>query len=138
MKTLGEIAHYVGGRLRGDASIPIERVVHPALVRDNFDLALVFSPGAASILAAGQIANAVLPEEIDNRLTPNQIVVERPRLVWRSFWNSSSVRSTLLRAFIPARSLMRAQQSPKMYPSGHSAGSVPRVKSPSIADWSPM
>lgn len=81
MKTLGEIANYVGGRLRGDASIPIERVVHPALVRDNFDLALVFSPGAASILAAGQIANAVLPEEIDNRLTPNQIVVERPRLV---------------------------------------------------------
>ena len=56
-------------------------VVHPALVQDDFDLALVFSPGAASILASGKISNAVLPEEMEGRLTPNQIVVKRPRLV---------------------------------------------------------
>ena len=81
MKTLGEIARYVGGQLRGDASAPIQRIVHPAQVQNEFDLALVLSPSAASILASGQIANAVLPEEVESRLTPNQIVVKRPRLV---------------------------------------------------------
>lgn len=81
MKTLGEIASYVGGQLQGDASIPIKRVVHPALVRDVSDLALVLSPSAASFLASGKITNAVLPEAIESRLTPNQIVVNRPRLV---------------------------------------------------------
>ena len=58
-----------------------ERVVHPALVQDDSDLALVLSPSAASLLASGKISNAVLPEEIEGRLTPNQIVVKRPRLV---------------------------------------------------------
>ena len=43
MKTLGEIATYVGGQLFGDASLPIKRIVHPALVEDESDLALVFS-----------------------------------------------------------------------------------------------
>jgi UDP-3-O-[3-hydroxymyristoyl] glucosamine N-acyltransferase len=81
MKTLGEIARYVGGQLFGDASVPITRVVHPALVQENTDLALVLSPSAASLLASGKISNAVLPEEMDLRLTPNQIVVKRPRLV---------------------------------------------------------
>jgi UDP-3-O-[3-hydroxymyristoyl] glucosamine N-acyltransferase len=81
MKTLGEIAQYVGGQLRGDASVPIERVVHPAQVENEFDLALVLSASAGSILASGRIANAVLPEEVESRLTPNQIVVKRPRLV---------------------------------------------------------
>ena len=81
MKSLGEIAAYVGGQLLGDASIQIERVVHPALVRDDSDLALVFSPSAASFLASGKIRNAVLPEAIETGLTPNQIVVTRPRLV---------------------------------------------------------
>jgi UDP-3-O-[3-hydroxymyristoyl] glucosamine N-acyltransferase len=81
MKTLGEIATYVGGEMRGDASIPINRVVHPALARGDSDLALVLSPSAASLLASGKIANAVLPEAIESRLTPNQIIVRRPRLV---------------------------------------------------------
>src|ERR1700675_3961273 len=81
MKTLGEIARYVGGQLFGDPSVPIKRVVHPALVQDDTDLALVLSPSAASILASGKISNAMLPEEIEVRLTPNQIVVKRPRLV---------------------------------------------------------
>ncbi len=81
MKTLGEIASYVGGQLFGDASVRIKRVIHPALVQDDTDLALVLSPGAASLLASGKISNAVLPEEVEVRLTPNQIVVKRPRLV---------------------------------------------------------
>jgi UDP-3-O-[3-hydroxymyristoyl] glucosamine N-acyltransferase len=81
MKTLDEIARYVGGQLRGDGTVPIQRVVHPTQVRDEFDLALVLSQSAASILASGQISNAVLPEEIESRLAPNQIVVKRPRLV---------------------------------------------------------
>jgi UDP-3-O-[3-hydroxymyristoyl] glucosamine N-acyltransferase len=81
MKTLGEIASYVGGELCGDASVPIKRLVHPALVEGDSDLALVLSPGAASILASGKISNAMLPEAVERRLTPNQIVVKRPRLV---------------------------------------------------------
>jgi UDP-3-O-[3-hydroxymyristoyl] glucosamine N-acyltransferase len=81
MKTLGEIASYVGGELCGDASVSIRRLVHPALVENDSDLALVLSPGAASILASGKISNAVLGEKIEDRLTPNQIVVKRPRLI---------------------------------------------------------
>ena len=81
MKTMGEIAAYVGGQLRGDASVPIERVVHPALARDDSDLALVLSPSALSLLASGKVKNAVLPEAIENHLTLNQIIVSRPRLV---------------------------------------------------------
>jgi len=81
MKTLGDIANYVDGQLCGDASVLITRVVHPALVKDDSDLALVLSPGAASILASGKISNALLPEGVEGHLTPNQIVVKRPRLV---------------------------------------------------------
>jgi len=81
MKTLGEIASYVGGQLIGDASVPIERLVHPALVQGDSDLALVLSPSAGSILASGKISNALLPEEVERDLTRNQIVVKRPRLV---------------------------------------------------------
>lgn len=81
MKTLGEIASYVGGELCGDASVPIERIVHPAMVQSNSDLALVLSPSAASFLASGKISNAVLPLEIEQCPTPNRIVVKRPRLV---------------------------------------------------------
>src|ERR1700722_18334121 len=81
MKNLGEIASYVGGQLIGDASVPIERLVHPALVQGDSDLALVLSPSAGSILASGKISNALLPEEVERDLTRNQIVVKRPRLV---------------------------------------------------------
>jgi UDP-3-O-[3-hydroxymyristoyl] glucosamine N-acyltransferase len=81
MKTLGEIATYVGGQLRGDASIPIKRLIHPALAQDDFDLALVLSPKIAPLLASGKIKNAVLPEGIETGLTANQIIVSRPRLV---------------------------------------------------------
>jgi UDP-3-O-[3-hydroxymyristoyl] glucosamine N-acyltransferase len=81
MKTLGEIASYVGGQLIGDASVPIERLVHPALVQGDSDLALVLSPGAGSILASGKISNALLPEGVERDLARNQIVVKRPRLV---------------------------------------------------------
>jgi UDP-3-O-[3-hydroxymyristoyl] glucosamine N-acyltransferase len=81
MKTLGEIARYVGGELRGDETVSIKRVVHPALVQDSSDLALILSPTAVSFLASGKIANAVLPAGIDDIPTQNQIVVSRPRLV---------------------------------------------------------
>ena len=81
MKTLGEIASYVGGQLRGDPSIKIKRVVHPAMAQEQSDLALVLSPSAASLLNSGKITSAALPEAIENCLTPNQIIVSRPRLV---------------------------------------------------------
>src|SRR6266481_3391492 len=81
MKTLGEIARYVGGQIYGDASVPIERVVHPALAQGDSDLALVLSPNAASFLASDRVKNAVMPVEIGAAATPNRIVITRPRLV---------------------------------------------------------
>jgi UDP-3-O-[3-hydroxymyristoyl] glucosamine N-acyltransferase len=81
MKTLGEIASYVGGQLRGDPSVTIERVIHPALAQHTSDLALVLSPAAASVLASGKVSNAVTPEELGEQPTRNQIIVKRPRLV---------------------------------------------------------
>ena len=81
MKTLGEIASYVGGRLRGDPSVAIERVIHPALAQHPSDLALILSPATASILASGKVLSAVTPEELGEQPTPNQIIVKRPRLV---------------------------------------------------------
>jgi UDP-3-O-[3-hydroxymyristoyl] glucosamine N-acyltransferase len=71
----------VGGELRGDDSVPIKRIVHPAFVEDSTDLAFILSPNAVALLGSGKIANAVLPAGIDPVPTPNQIVVSRPRLV---------------------------------------------------------
>jgi UDP-3-O-[3-hydroxymyristoyl] glucosamine N-acyltransferase len=81
MKTLGEIASYVGGRLLGDPSVTIERVMHPALAQHPSDLALILSPAAASILASGRVSSAVTPEELGDQPNLNQIIVMRPRLV---------------------------------------------------------
>ena len=81
MKTLGEIASYVGGRLYGDPSVIIDRVIHPALAQRPSDLALVLSPAVASILASGKISNAVTPEELGEQPNLNQIIVKRPKLV---------------------------------------------------------
>jgi UDP-3-O-[3-hydroxymyristoyl] glucosamine N-acyltransferase len=80
MKTLGEIASYVGGRLRGDPSVRIERVIHPALAKSSSDLVLVLSAKGTSMLASSKVLNAVVPEEaeIDSKL--NLILVKRPRL----------------------------------------------------------
>jgi hypothetical protein len=57
MKTLGEIASYVGGQIFGDPSVPIERVVHPAVAQGDSDLALILSPSAASFLEVLQLCS---------------------------------------------------------------------------------
>jgi UDP-3-O-[3-hydroxymyristoyl] glucosamine N-acyltransferase len=81
MKTLGEIADFIGGEIRGDASLSVARVVHPAIAQGASDLAFVLSPKEASALDPGRIVNAVVPAGIEGLPTPNQIVVSRPRLV---------------------------------------------------------
>jgi UDP-3-O-[3-hydroxymyristoyl] glucosamine N-acyltransferase len=83
MRTLGEIARFVDGELRGDPSVQVARVVHPALVENAEDLALVLSPNAVSLLHTGKIQNAVIPAEVGELQVPtaNQIIVKRPRLV---------------------------------------------------------
>src|SRR5689334_16739188 len=83
MRTLGEIARFVDGELRGDPSVQVARVVHPALVENAEDLALVLSPNAVSLLHTGNISNAVIPAEVGELQVPtaNQIIVKRPRLV---------------------------------------------------------
>jgi UDP-3-O-[3-hydroxymyristoyl] glucosamine N-acyltransferase len=80
MRALGEIAKFIGGEMRGDGSVFVARVVHPALAEGASDLAFVLSPKEASVLSS-KIVNAVVPAGIENLPTPNQIVVSRPRLV---------------------------------------------------------
>jgi UDP-3-O-[3-hydroxymyristoyl] glucosamine N-acyltransferase len=80
MRTLGEIAKSLEGHLHGDASLPIDRVVHPALASSPRDLALFLSTSAAKYLASGELVSAVVPEDVDPGKTPNWISVKRPRL----------------------------------------------------------
>jgi UDP-3-O-[3-hydroxymyristoyl] glucosamine N-acyltransferase len=81
MRALGEIANYIGGEMRGDGSISVARVVHPAVAQGAADLAFVLAPKEASVLSSGRVVNAVVPAGIENLTTPNLIVVNRPRLV---------------------------------------------------------
>jgi UDP-3-O-[3-hydroxymyristoyl] glucosamine N-acyltransferase len=81
MRTLGEIAEYIGGEMCGDGSVSVVRVVHPAIAQSPSDLAFVLSAKEASVLGSGNVTNAVVPAGIENLPTPNRIVVSRPRLV---------------------------------------------------------
>jgi UDP-3-O-[3-hydroxymyristoyl] glucosamine N-acyltransferase len=82
MRALGEIAQFIGGEMRGDGSLRVERVVPAELVKGAKDLALILSPKEAStVLSSGKIANAVVSVAIENLPTLNQIVVRQPRLV---------------------------------------------------------
>ena len=80
MKTLGQIAKYLDGELRGNADIAITRVVHPALVRGPEDLALVLSGNVLELLKQNQVTNAVAPAELGPIDVPNSVLVPRPRL----------------------------------------------------------
>jgi UDP-3-O-[3-hydroxymyristoyl] glucosamine N-acyltransferase len=80
MKTLGQIAKYLDGELRGNADVAITRVVHPALVRGPEDLALILSQGVLDLLKQNQVANAVVPAELGPIDVPNFVLVPRPRL----------------------------------------------------------
>ena len=81
MKTLGEIAAFVGGELRGDASVWIARIVHPSAAKGKSDLAFVLSEKAAALLNDGKIANAIVPAGVEHSSSANLILVSRPRLV---------------------------------------------------------
>jgi UDP-3-O-[3-hydroxymyristoyl] glucosamine N-acyltransferase len=81
MKTLGEIADFVGGELRGDASVSITRIVHPAVAEGGSDLAFVLSEKATTLLNNGKIFNAIVPAGLPHSSTVNLILVSRPRLV---------------------------------------------------------
>ena len=80
MRTLGEIAKYVDGKLQGDPAVVITRIVHPALVRGPEDLALVLSGNVLDFLKQTQATNAIAPEELTALEVPNYILVSRPRL----------------------------------------------------------
>jgi UDP-3-O-[3-hydroxymyristoyl] glucosamine N-acyltransferase len=81
MRALGEIAKFIGGEMRGDESVSVARVVHPAIAQGASDLAFVLSPKEASVLNSTHVINAVVPAGLENLTVPNQIVVSRPRLV---------------------------------------------------------
>ncbi|MBV8211865.1 MAG: UDP-3-O-(3-hydroxymyristoyl)glucosamine N-acyltransferase [Verrucomicrobia bacterium] len=80
MKTLGEIAEYVDGKLQGDPAVVINRIVHPALVRGPSDLALVLSANVLDLLKRNQAANAIAPAELNSLDVPNYVLVAHPRL----------------------------------------------------------
>src|ERR1700731_1517588 len=81
MRALGEIAKFIGGEMRGDGSVSVARIVHPAFARGDSDLAFVLSPKEAAVLSSAHVINAVVPTGLENLTVPNQIVVSRPRLV---------------------------------------------------------
>ena len=66
MRALGEIASFIGGEMRGDGSICVARVVHPAVAQGAADLAFVLSQKEASVLSSGTVVNAVVPAGIEN------------------------------------------------------------------------
>jgi UDP-3-O-[3-hydroxymyristoyl] glucosamine N-acyltransferase len=80
VKTLGEIAKYVDGKLEGDPGIEISGIAHPALVRGPGDLALVLSPNVLDLLKRNQVTCAIAPAELSSLDVPNYILVSRPRL----------------------------------------------------------
>jgi len=80
MKTLGEIAKYVDGKLEGDPRIEISSIVHPALVRGPGDLALVLSANVLDLLKRDKVTSAIAPAELASLDVPNYILVSRPRL----------------------------------------------------------
>src|SRR5258708_8203588 len=80
MKTLGEIAKYLDGKLQGDPAVVINRIVHPALVQGPGDLALVLSANVLDLLKRNQATNAIAPAELDSLDVPNYILISRPRL----------------------------------------------------------
>jgi UDP-3-O-[3-hydroxymyristoyl] glucosamine N-acyltransferase len=80
VKTLGEIAEYVGGKLQGDPAVVINRIVHPALVQGPGDLALVLSANVLELLKRNQVTNAIAPAELNSVDVPNYILVSHPRL----------------------------------------------------------
>src|ERR1700730_17596411 len=67
--------------MRGDGSVSVARVDHPAVGRGASDLGFVLSPKEASVLNSAHVFNAVVPPGVENLTVPNQIVVSRPRLV---------------------------------------------------------
>jgi UDP-3-O-[3-hydroxymyristoyl] glucosamine N-acyltransferase len=80
VKTLDEIAKYLDGNLQGDPAVVIKRIVHPALVREPGDLALVLSVNVLDLLKRNQVTNAIAPAELNSLDVPNYILVSRPRL----------------------------------------------------------
>jgi UDP-3-O-[3-hydroxymyristoyl] glucosamine N-acyltransferase len=80
MKTLGEIAKHVGGTLEGDPDVVITRILHPALVREPNDLALVLSANVLDFLKKNQVTNAIAPADLKSIDVPNYILVSRPQV----------------------------------------------------------
>ncbi|MBV8585166.1 MAG: UDP-3-O-(3-hydroxymyristoyl)glucosamine N-acyltransferase [Verrucomicrobia bacterium] len=80
MKTLAEIAELLGGILRGDGSLVIERVVHPSMVEGPRDIALVLSPKVFPLVESKGILAVVAPQELAEVKAPNVILVDRPRV----------------------------------------------------------
>lgn len=80
MKTLGEIAKYVDGELQGDPGVVITRILHPALVREPNDLALVLSANVLDFLKQNEATNAIAPANLKSIDVPNYILVSRPQM----------------------------------------------------------
>ncbi len=60
VRTLAEIAAALGGTLRGDGSIAVSRVVHPAAAEGPGDLALAIEKDAAAALATSTARAAII------------------------------------------------------------------------------
>ena len=79
--TLQEIATAVNGRLVGDASLSVTRLVHPADVKAASDLALAMDASLLPLLKdSACMAAVVAGKDEDSAFIKNRVFVERPRL----------------------------------------------------------
>lgn len=78
--TLGELAQQVGGEYIGDASLEIQRVIHPAQANSAQDLALILDQAILPLLSQKTIQTALLPLDLSIDSIPNQIKVRRPKV----------------------------------------------------------
>jgi UDP-3-O-[3-hydroxymyristoyl] glucosamine N-acyltransferase len=87
--TTHAIAQALQGRLIGNGNILIERVVHPADVAGERDLALAVDAKLVSLLGASHARAAVISKdaEIEPGLIDACIVVDRPRLAMAKLTN---------------------------------------------------
>lgn len=80
--SLQEIATAIDGRLIGDGSVRVARLIHPAGVTGVDDLALAMDTKLLPLLKDGNAKAAVISEqgESESAFIPNRILVARPRL----------------------------------------------------------
>lgn len=100
--TMGELQAITGAELIGDPATVIHGVVHPLKATASYDLALILDEGIVERAKQLPIQSAIVPKGIDLPHIPNQLKVDRPKVVLAQLlsfiakkpWNTSGVHET--------------------------------------------